>query len=73
MIRKDTKCSFCGFEKEIWFDKIDHLPEGCKNPDKPNCPGVMENSFRTAPWVSQQAMPTRKPMDGVTYNVSGKK
>jgi len=57
MLRYDMKCSFCDFETEIWKGQQDTVT--CKNPDKPDCPGVMENQFKRAPYLTRAATPSR--------------
>jgi len=71
MARYDKKCSWCGYECEMELP-MNHLPQGCRNPDVKDCPGVMETMFKTVPGLTRAACPTRHGYnDGVKYKVRG--
>ena len=69
-IAYDMKCSWCDWESEIWKGPNDVI--SCKNPDKPDCKGIMQNTFKKPPALTRAACPTRQGYnDGVSYSVKG--
>lgn len=72
MPRYDKKCNICGYEKEMWLP-LNHLPQGCCNPEIDHCSGVMETIIKVAPALTRAACPSRTGYNkGVSYTVKDK-